>query len=596
MTSHACRRIDADRAENHPGGPLRVLFVEDCEDDAALLLIALTEEFGDLLHARVDCAQELRCALARQQWDLIICDNNMPALDAAGALAIAQQQGSAAPFLIVSGSMCEAAAVAAMKAGAADMISKQALSRLAPVARRALKGARDVAQLRLAQAQVRQLSCFDEDTGLPRRAFLATTMAAWLASPAWTAPLAMAVVDVTRFSQIAHSLGAVAAAEALRAVGARLQRSVAGSGCVASLGNDRFALLLAGPAAAGPSAVAARINEEAALALAVGGQDLFVALRIGVSLFPRDGADFEQLLANAEGALGQVAAGAMPNYRMFEPGIQAARDRHWSMVQALHRAVREKEFSLHYQPQYDLGTGRIVGVEALLRWRQPDATWVSPAEFIPLLEESGLIVPLGEWVLRTACLQNLAWQSGAAPVRVAVNLSVIQFQDPGLVPMVRRVLAETGMDCAFLDLEITENIAMHNEGSVIEKLAGLRALGVRLAIDDFGTGYSSLSYLRRFPVQTIKIDQSFVRDITEAVPDSPIVRAIMALAHNLGIHVIAEGVEEERHERFLLSCGCTEMQGFRFSRPVPPQDLMPLLHAANGAAPCGNGTRGGGQA
>jgi EAL domain-containing protein (putative c-di-GMP-specific phosphodiesterase class I) len=253
----------------------------------------------------------------------------------------------------------------------------------------------------------------------------------------------------------------------------------------------------------------------------------------------------------------------------------------------MHRAVRARAFSLHYQPQYDRGRGCIVGVEALLRWHHPDGRAVAPAEFVPLLEESGLIVELGEWVLRSACLQGQAWRdAGVAPLKIAVNLSALQFRGPQLVPMVQRVLAETGFDSAFLELEITESLAMHDQDGVIDKLTGLRALGVRLSIDDFGTGFSSLSYLQRFPVHAIKIDQSFIHQISDATPDSPMVAGIVALARHLGIHVIAEGVEQAVQERFLLGCGCNEMQGFRFSRPLPPHEISALLEAAGGA---GNG-------
>ena len=397
------------------------------------------------------------------------------------------------------------------------------------------------------------------------------------------------VVNINRFLLISRTLGIEAADETLRRVGERLRKSVGNAGVVASLGGDRFAVLLDEPGAnADPASLVERINEEATRPLKVAGQELFLAQRIGIAVYPSDGADFHKLVAHAEIAMSQVGIGSRRNYQFFDPGMDTAGQDRLALEQALHRALQQDEFVLCYQPQYDLRSGQIVGVEALLRWQLPGGVHISPASFIPLLEETGLIVPVGEWVLRTACRQNLAWQrAGHAPMRVAVNLSAIQFRQAELVPTVRRALADSGLDPRYLELEITENVSMHNEESVIETLSALRAIGVSLAIDDFGTGYSSLSYLRRFPVHKLKVDRSFVKDITEAEPDSPIVKTIVSLASNLGLDVIAEGVETQRQADFLRSCGCVEMQGYLFSRPLPAEEMRQLFEqaASNEMAP-----------
>jgi diguanylate cyclase (GGDEF)-like protein len=558
--------------------PLHVLFVEDSEDDKELLLDLLGTEFADIRHARVESAAELRAALARRRWDAIICDHGLPALNAPAALRLAQEQGSDAPFIVVSGSMAEDTGVATMLAGAADLIGKDNLSRLLPALKRELKKSSEMQRLRSAQARLRQIAYYDPPTGLPKREFLIYRLEQLTASGR-ADPLTLLVMNLNRFSLIRQTLGADIAEEVLRLVGERLRKTVGDAGLVASLGDDRFGVLLTAPAAnANPAAMAEEIDREAARPLQVAGQELFLAQRTGIALYPRDGRDFQQLTVNAEIAMGQVGIGGKRNYRFFDPVMSAAGHGRLALEQALHRALQQDEFLLHYQPQVDARSGRVIGAEALLRWRQPDGGIRAPADFIPLLEETGLIVPVGEWVLRAACVQGLAWQrAGRPPLKIAVNLSAVQFRQADLVAMVRRVLNETGLDCRCLELEITENVALHNEESVIATLAELRAMGISLAIDDFGTGYSSLAYLRRLPVHKLKIDRSFVNDITDAEPDSPIVKAIVSLAHNLGLDVIAEGVETRRQADSLLACGCAEMQGYLFSRPLPAEAFSAQL-------------------
>lgn len=552
--------------------PLRILFVEDSEDDKELLLDALAAEFPHIVHGRVESAAELRAVLSEQAWDIIICDHALPALNAPAALRITQESGSEAPFIIVSGSMPEEIAVSAMTAGAADMISKQNISRLVPAVKRELKKTFEVLNLR-------HIAEHDQLTGLPKREWLEKTLKELSTGPNAAPMLALMIININRFSLIRRTLGMEAADETLRLFAERLCQSVGKAGLVASLGEDRFAVLLTqSEASADPVPTVERINREAARPFNVGDRELFLALRIGIVNFPHDGHDLHRLLVNAEIAMGQVDVGSKCNYRFFNAGMNDAGKDRLVLEQALHRALQQKEFELHYQPQYDARKGRIIGVEALLRWQLPDGTRVSPADFIPLLEETGLIVPVGEWVLRAACAQNLEWQrAGHPPIKVAVNLSAIQFRQSDLLAMVKRALDETGLHQDYLELEITENVAMHNEESVIATLAQLRRMGISLAIDDFGTGYSSLSYLRRFPVNKLKVDRSFINDITEMEPSSPIVKAIVSLARNLGLGVIAEGVETPEQVGFLLSCDCTETQGYLFGRPVPPEEVWGLF-------------------
>ncbi|HJV49928.1 MAG TPA: EAL domain-containing protein [Noviherbaspirillum sp.] len=551
---------------------LHVLIVEDSEDDTELLLDTLGGAFADIVHERVDCAAALRDALLRRRWDVVICDHGMPALDAPAALRIVQENCDDTPFIVVSGSMTEDTAIATMTAGAADMISKDHRSRLVPAIQREMRKASIVGDLRAARSHLQDMAYFDRMTGLPNRECLAEEVRRLAEGGA---EMALMTVNINRFSQIMRTLGMEASEQALRQVGERIANGAGGADLVANLGGDRFAVLVSGAdSAARAAALLGRLNEEVERPLDIAGHELFLTQRIGISVHPRDGRDFHTLLVNAEIAMNQARPGGAGNHRFFEPAMNAAEQTRLVLEHALHRALKQNEFVLHYQPQYDVQSGRMAGVEALLRWQPPGGARISPADFIPLLEETGLIVPVGEWVLRNACRQALEWrQAGHPPIRIAVNLSAMQFRQAGLVQTVQRVLAETGFDHRYLELEITENIALHNEEAVISTLQELRDLGISLAIDDFGTGYSSLRYLQRFPVHKLKIDRSFVKDIDGTQSAAPIIRSIVSLAHNLGLDVIAEGVETQQQAAFLRSCGCSDMQGYLFCVPLAGEEI-----------------------
>jgi EAL domain-containing protein (putative c-di-GMP-specific phosphodiesterase class I) len=312
--------------------------------------------------------------------------------------------------------------------------------------------------------------------------------------------------------------------------------------------------------------------------------ELFVKASVGVSFYPRDGEMWDDLFKNAESALHHAKAAGGSSYQTYKPEMDTHGKERLVMESALHHALEHEEFVLHYQPQFDLPSGRIIGAEALLRWRRPSGL-ISPGKFIPILEETGLIVPVGEWVLRAACAQNKRWQdAGLPPICIAVNLSVIQFRQPGLVLTVRKILKETGLSPKYLELEITENIAMHTEEETIATLDELRATGIKISIDDFGTGYSSLSYLKRFPIDRLKIDQSFVRDHQEGADDDGIVMAIIGLGHGLKLNVIAEGVETQAQADFLKRKGCDEVQGYFYGRPMEACDLALMIESSAAAS------------
>lgn len=568
---------------------LRVLFVEDSEDDMELMLATLHQTYGEIRHQRVDSAASMRAVLGLEKWDVIVCDHNLPDLDAHSALRIVQEKNMDIPFIIVSGLIEEDEAVTAMLAGAADTLGKNSLARLVPAVEREMKKSFAIQDLKLAHEHINRIAYYDQLTGLPNREFLMRKVN-WLLGR-FPAPrqFALLAININRFLQIPRTLGIDAANRTLQLVGARIKESIGDAGFVARLGGDRFAVLL--PHDTQKEVLLQRIsrmNEMSSEVLNIDGQELFLSCSLGVSVYPEDGRDFNELFINAETAMNRVRSENGRNYQFFDPGMNASGQEQLVLEHALHRAIKHEEFLLHYQPQFDLRSGRMIGVEALLRWQSPEGGLVSPDKFIPLLEETGLIIPVGEWVLKKACEQNRAWQmAGLQPIQMAVNLSTIQFQQTDLIAMVRRVLHQTGLEARYLELEITENIAMHNEEAIIATLSELRDMGISLAIDDFGTGYSSLSYLNRFPVHRLKIDRSFVKDISSGTSDGSIVKAIVSLARNLGLDVIAEGVETEIQSNFLCSLGCAKVQGFLFSPPVPEAKIEGLFGNPFGAVfPC----------
>jgi EAL domain-containing protein (putative c-di-GMP-specific phosphodiesterase class I) len=349
---------------------------------------------------------------------------------------------------------------------------------------------------------------------------------------------------------------------------------------VARLGGDEFTLLMPDVGQAVDAAkVAKKVLDVVRLPFELEGRELFVTSSVGISLYPDDGRDAETLVKNADAAMYRAKEQGRDHYQLYTPALNATALERLALESSLRRALAHEELLLHYQPILDVATRRLHGVEALLRWHHPELGLVPPGEFIPLAEVTGLILPMGPWVLRAACAQARAWQDVQPGLRVAVNLSARQFQEPGLVGHVTDALADTGLEPRFLQLEITESSAMQNAQTAIQTLRELKALGVGLSIDDFGTGYSSLSYLRRFPIDTLKIDQSFIRDIGADPDDAAIASAIIALARTLKLSVVAEGVETAEQLAFVARHGCDQTQGYLFSRPLSAQRCADLLAA-----------------
>ena len=437
----------------------------------------------------------------------------------------------------------------------------------------------EVAERRLADQRVVHMAHHDALTGLPNRTLFADRVGQAIArAHRRDGKIAVLFLDLDRFKNVNDSLGHAIGDLLLTAVAERLTHCLRDEDTAARLGGDEFIISLPDVADAGEAArVAARILAELAKPFTIADHQLHADGSIGIALYPADGDSAETLMRNADTAMYHAKESGRANYQFFSAQMTERVSRRLSTETDLRRALEHGEFALHYQPLIDLGASRVSGAEALLRWPQNEHRLMSPAEFIPIAEDTGLIIPLGEWVLLEACSQAQAWQARHPGLRIAVNLSARQFRQKDLIGMIERVLGETGLAPTLLELELTESMLMHHAEETVGILTRLDEMGVRLAIDDFGTGYSSLSYLKRFPIHSLKVDRSFVRDISTDPDDAAIVTAIVAMARSLNLDVTAEGVETEEQATFLRSLACHQAQGYYFGRPMPAQEFAARL-------------------
>jgi diguanylate cyclase (GGDEF)-like protein/PAS domain S-box-containing protein len=438
----------------------------------------------------------------------------------------------------------------------------------------------DITSLKESQEKLERLAHHDALTGLPNRLLFHVRLEHALERARREHNrVAILCLDLDHFKNINDSLGHPAGDHLLQAVTQRLLHAVREEDTVARLGGDEFSLLLEQLREPQDAAlVAEKLLKVLAKPFSLEAQESYITGSIGISLFPDDGQDSTTLLKNADSALYQAKDHGRNNYRFYTKALTRAAFKRLELESNLRRAVERDEFILFYQPQVDLRDGRVVGAEALLRWCHPDLGLVLPTEFIPMTESTGLIVTLGEWVLHNACAQAKAWQDQGLPgIRIAVNLSSVQISRGEILQTVERVLRDTGLDARYMELEITEGLIMQQSQHTDRTLDDLTAMGVKLAIDDFGTGYSSLTYLKRLPLHRLKIDKSFVREISADAEDRAIIRAVIALGNSLNLMVVAEGVENEIQREFLSSNGCDEAQGYFYGAPLPADDFAALL-------------------
>jgi diguanylate cyclase (GGDEF)-like protein len=551
----------------------QVLVVDDDRSTRSTLRYTLQRD-GFQVEEASD-GEEALAMLKRFQPDVILMDAVMPHMDGFTACARLQEMpgGAAIPVLMITALQDNSSVERAFAAGASDYIPK-------PIHYAVLsQRVRRIIEANRAEKRIRHLAYNDILTGLPNRTLFFELLGQGIEQAKNNGNLlAVLFMDLDRFKYVNDNLGHDVGDRLLVAVAQRVRHSVRNVDTVARLGGDEFTVVLGeldSPSAA--ASAAHNICRVLSAPFQIDGHDIFVTSSVGIAMYPHDGDDVATLVKHADSAMYR-AKKTNTGFQFYEASMEHSISEHVRLESDLRRALEQHQLEVFYQPQATLEDGRVIGMEALVRWRHPVRGMVSPAEFIPLAEETGLIIPLGDWVLRTACAQLKQWMTQGLPqLRVAVNLSVRQLLQKDFTASVETVLADTGLPPHLLELEITESTLMENAQDTLTALHRLRALGVRLSIDDFGTGYSSLSYLKRFPVDIIKIDRSFVRDVPQDADDAAIVTAIIALAHSLRLEVVAEGVETEAQLHFLKARRCDLLQGYHLSPAVPPEQFAQLV-------------------
>ena len=567
---------------------LRILLVEDSEDDADLLTQYLKRLEVEIVLVRVETAVELNAALAGDSWDLVISDYRLPKFSGLAALKLVRTRSSDLPLIIVSATIGEEIAVEAMRAGANDYVMKNNLARLLPAIQRELHEARTRAENRAAnkaqQEKLDYLAFYDSITGLANRnLFLERVTQHLRGAVARGHKLAVGMIDLERFKNINDGLGRAAGDALLRQVAEWLTRIGGDVTLLARLDADHFAFVLPDVRPAGNLVQLFDEKRKNFLDHPFQLDDAVfrIALKGGVAVFPGDGDDADALLKNAEAALKKAKASGEA-YLFYTSAMTEAVSGKLTLENQLRQALGNGEFVLHYQPKINLISGKMTSAEALIRWNHPRTGLVAPNRFIPILEETGLIHEVGRWALRQAVEDYLCWRrAGLEAVRIAVNVSPLQLRHRNFVAEIQAATAIDAHAANGLELEITESLIMEDVKHSIATLQAIRAMGVSIAIDDFGTGYSSLSYLSKLPVDTLKIDRSFVIDMPNGPEGLALVSIIVTLAHSLKLKVVAEGVETEEQLRLLKSLHCDEMQGYLFSKPVPREIFETKFLAAS---------------
>jgi len=568
---------------------VRILLVEDDEDDYVMTRDLLEEVPGEPYElewvAEYDRAQDV---IREQRHDVYLFDYRLGAETGLELLKFSVLESPDVPVIMLTGQRDREIDVQAMKAGAADYLVKGEIG--AALFERSIRYAIERSR---ADQEITRLAFYDSLTGLPNRAlFLDRLTQAAARTERGQGLTAVLFLDIDNFKRINDTLGHHVGDLLLKAIADRLTERVrkgdtvarpsgvaGGESLIARLGGDEFVVLLGDVGRPEDSSVVAkRILRELSEPFDLEGHEVFISASIGIAVAPFDGQETNQLLTNADTAMYEVKDEGKNSFKFYEPTMHAVALERLKLEGALRRAVTNEEFVLHYQPEFDARTEKLVALEALVRWYIPEQGLIPPGEFIPLAEETGLITEIGDWVLQAACRQNRQWaDAGLGPVPIAVNLSTQQFGQADLADKIRGAITEFGIPPGCLLLEITESTMMKNTDATAQRLQELDNMGVRLAIDDFGTGYSSLSYLKRFPLHALKVDRSFIMDVVEDPDDAAIVRAIIAMAHSLKLTVVAEGVETQDQMRFLLTEGCDLVQGFLFSPPRPADDVAQWL-------------------
>jgi diguanylate cyclase (GGDEF)-like protein len=448
---------------------------------------------------------------------------------------------------------------------------------------------RDITERKLAEERIRHMAHHDELTGLPNRSLIRDRLEQAIHQARRNGRcVAVVFIDLDGFKLVNDGLGHNAGDDLLKVVGERMAGCMRREDMLGRFGGDEFVIILADQPddATAVAPVLEKLRQAVNEPVLLEGQEVQVSCSMGVVMYPRDGDDPNTLMMNADAAMYRAKDLGKNSFQFYAREMNASVEEKLVLLEGLRNALECGQFHLQYQPKVDLRSGRIFGVEALIRWQHPEHGMVAPGRFIALAEESGLIIPIGDWVLQTACRQAVAWrEAGLPPLTMSVNVSPRQFEEKRLVERVAQALRGSGLAAAALEIEVTEGLIMRDLAQSVGKMGELKDMGVALSIDDFGTGYSSLSALKSFPISTLKIDKSFVSDLADNAGDQAIALAVISLGHRLNLRVLAEGVETEQQRRFLLENDCDEMQGYLFSRPLAPDGIADLLRRQAGVHP-----------
>ena len=569
---------------------IKILLVDDDEDDYILTRDLLSEIKGESYDIEwVSTYAAGLKAVIGNNYDVCLFDYRLGAHTGVDLLKEAVEADCTIPIILLTGQGDHDVDMEAMKAGAADYLNKSGIN--TQILERSIRYAIKHKQ---AEKRILQMAYYDNLTGLPNRALFHDRLNQSLAyNERYKGNSAVLFLDLDNFKRINDTLNHSVGDLLLKAVAERLTKHIrisdtvarqginAQSNTFARLGGDEFTVLLSEINSPHDAvSTARRILHSLAMPFRLDGHEVFVSCSIGIAVYPFDGEDTDSLLKNADSAMYHAKDQGKNNFQFYKQSMNATAFERLTMENSLRKAVERNELLLYYQPRMDIRTGKIVATEALLRWNHPDKGLIAPADFIPLAEETGLIIPIGEWVLKTACAQNKAWQKldpRHKHLAVSVNLSGLQFKQEGFVKIIEKVLNDSSLKPEYLELEITESVIMKNAERIIAMFHELKEMGVKISMDDFGTGYSSFSYLKRFPLDVIKIDRSFIKDMSDKNEDGAIVKAIIAMAHTLQLRVIAEGVETEQHLEFLRELDCDEMQGYLLSTPLPADQASNFL-------------------
>ncbi len=556
------------------GKPLNILLVEDSEDDAALVVMELRRGGYEPVVERVDTFTAMNVALDRQGWDIIIADYSMPQFSGLAALALVQKRGLDLPFILMSGTVGEDLAVEAMRAGAHDYIMKSNRQRLIVAIERELREAKTRQDRKQAEEMVKYMAYFDLLTALPNRTLLHNRLQqAITTSQRDNRPVALLLLDLDEFKEINDTLGHDRGDLLLQLVGKRLREALRESDTVARLGGDEFGVLLPLSSPDHANTVAHKIMTALEPPFLIDDLPIAVEASIGIAIHPDHGDTAEALTQHADVAM-YVAKSTKSGFAVYSPALDQHNPRRLALIGELRQAIEGNQLFLHYQPIVEFRSNLIIGIEALVRWQHPEHGFIPPDQFIGPAEQTGLIGPLTKFVLQEAATQCRMWREAGLSLRMSVNLSARNLQDHQFPDQVAEIINTCGIQPACLEFEITESAIMMNQASAIEILTRFKTMGIELAIDDFGTGYTSLGQLKKLPVQTIKIDKSFVLGMLAHDNDHAIVRSIIDLGHDLGLKVVAEGVENQAIWEQLAILGCDIAQGYHIGRPMLPGDLM----------------------